>query len=70
MPETDRRPFCNRCLEEFPMAPDQVGPPRRWEMGWLYPLSRAPAAIRRRFKREDDNNHLCGNCYFDLTDEE
>ncbi|MCJ7527473.1 MAG: hypothetical protein MUO37_05085 [Methyloceanibacter sp.] len=52
------------------MAPDQVGPPRRWEMGWLYPLSRAPAAIRRRFKREDDNNHLCGNCYFDLTDEE
>jgi len=67
MPETDRRPFCNRCLEDFPVGPNR---PRGWALGWLYPLSKAPAFIRRRYKREDDNNHLCGNCYFDLTDKD
>lgn len=63
----DGTPFCNRCHEDFPLAPPRV---RGWAMGWLYPLSKAPKWIRQRFKREiDDNNYLCGNCYFDLTDE-
>lgn len=67
MPQPDHPPFCNRCLEEFPLAPEPKL--RGWAMGWLYPLTKAPAKIKSRYHREDENNYLCGNCYFDLTDE-
>ena len=57
-------PFCNVCSEDFPLDKE----PTSWRMGFLRSLSKATLRIRRRFKREDDNNYLCGNCYFDLTD--
>jgi hypothetical protein len=65
-------PFCVRCKEDFPVADE----PATWRMGQLRPLRKAPKRIRERFREwlsEDAiNPHpmLCGNCYFDLTDDE
>jgi hypothetical protein len=39
-------------------------------MGQLRPLAKAPPKIRREYRgvAYDDEQYLCGNCYFDLTD--
>ena len=61
-------PFCNRCFEEFPLA-DVMQHKQPVSMGLLYKLTRFSKKIRDDQKRDDDNNFLCGNCWFDLTDE-
>lgn len=63
----EEKPFCARCQEDFPIAPE----PTRWAMGSLRPLGKAPKAIRSKYCTELQSvDYLCGNCYFDLTDEE
>ena len=40
-------------------------------MGELRPLAKAPPEIRREYRGvayPGEELHLCGNCYFDLTD--
>lgn len=60
------RPFCNRCLEDFPLSEQ-----KQVEMGSLYPLGLFASAVRRKVQpREDGNNYLCGNCYFNLSEED
>jgi len=64
-------PFCCRCKEDFPVAKE----PSRWAMGFLRPLKLAPASIRKKLKEWLDSElqgpgYLCGNCFFDMTDEE
>jgi hypothetical protein len=42
-------------------------------MGMMRLLSKAPKRIRDRFREWLDHatgKYLCGNCYFDLTDDE
>lgn len=59
--------FCCRCKEEFPVA---LAP--HWRMGELRHLTKAPKVIREAFStwlEHEDGGYLCGNCYFDLTDE-
>ena len=68
---SEPKPFCCRCFEDFPVAEEPTG----WMMGKLRRLSKAPKKIRIQFAyREDSEIHgkayLCGNCYFDLTDED
>ncbi len=64
-------PFCNRCGEEFDIAPGALGNGTvAIRLGYLYLLSILNEAKSREFKREDDNNFICGNCYFDLTDDD
>jgi hypothetical protein len=58
-------PFCCHCKEDFPVGP-------RFAMGVLVPLDKAPARLRDRFyswREHPSGAYLCGNCYFDLTDE-
>lgn len=65
MPEDQ---FCCRCKENFPVAHE----PGHWEMGVMRLLSAAPKWIRDRFRDwldHETGKFLCGNCYFDLTDE-
>ena len=65
------RPFCCRCKEDFPIGvPDKMG----WQMGQLRKLKKAPKKIRDKYKdwlnsEIHGEGYLCGNCYFDLTDE-
>ena len=61
----DDSPHCRRCYEDFPVAKEPSG----WRMGFLRSLKKAPAKIRRQYQTEwDEEDYLCGNCYFDLTD--
>lgn len=65
-----QQPFCCRCKEDFPVAPEQIA----WAMGFLKPLRKAPKKIQAKFgewlKSElHGEGYLCGNCYFDLTDD-
>lgn len=67
----DERPFCCRCKEDFPVAADLDAP---WRMGQMRPLSKAPSKIKRDFREWLNSEihgvgYLCGNCFFDLTDE-
>jgi hypothetical protein len=42
-------------------------------MGVLVPLTRAPSRLRQRFASwigHPEGAYLCGNCYFDLTDDD
>jgi hypothetical protein len=60
-------PFCCRCKEDFPAAPDDS-----WAMGQMRRLQQAPRRIQEQFRdwlNSEDGAWLCGNCYFDLTDE-
>jgi hypothetical protein len=62
-------PVCCRCKENFPLAKDQSKP---WQMGLLRELQYAPKKIREDFAVWPDleaERYLCGNCYFDLTDD-
>jgi hypothetical protein len=56
-------PYCIRCLEDFPVDPE----PTHWQLGSLRPVAKAPPPIRRQLA-SNPGDHLCGNCYFDLTD--
>lgn len=63
-------PFCCRCKEDFPVSKE----PATWRMGELRLLSKAPSKIKNQFRGWLDSDihgkgYLCGNCYFDLTDE-
>lgn len=62
-------PFCCRCKEEFQVAEEPTG----WTMGMLRKLLEAPKWIQQleNFLKDKigEELHLCGNCYFDLTDE-
>jgi hypothetical protein len=61
--------FCCNCQEDFPVAPDGAAV----RMGFLFPLVRMPKRLRDRFaswRKHEDGSYLCGNCYFDLTDED
>lgn len=64
------KPICIRCLEDFPVAQE----PTHWTMGYLRPVKKLPAKVRGRLRVDPDDirgePHLCGNCYFDLTDED
>ncbi len=65
----DGSPFCCRCKEDFPV----VREPATWQMGKMRLLAMAPETIRRQFRdwlTHPTGKHLCGNCYFDLTDED
>ena len=70
--ETAETPFCVRCHEEFPVADEPAG----WVMGQLRPVAAAPRNVRQHwsvnFDAEDIRGKpmLCGNCYFDLMDEQ
>lgn len=58
--------FCGRCKEDFPLAPEG----QRIQMGYNYPIKRFGIKIRRWFNSHYRGFHyLCGNCYFDVTDE-
>jgi len=63
-------PFCCRCHEEFPVASkvEQLVEPVR--MGLLYKLTRFGKRVKDKLDREPTSDFLCGNCYFDLTDED
>lgn len=65
----DDKPYCFRCFEEFPVADE----PTEWQMGELRPLKKAPKSVQRQVHHEEDDFRgepmLCGNCYFDLTDD-
>ena len=62
-------PFCVRCQEDFP-----VGEEAFWTMGELRPLAAAPQRFRDKLRYDPQDirgpQHLCGNCYYDLRDEE
>jgi hypothetical protein len=61
----DDAPVCIRCLETcMPVS-------REWRMGMLRPMRDVPKVLQRRLgwtSSDMRNAHLCGNCYFDLTD--
>lgn len=60
--------FCCRCKEEFTLA-DKEG----WAMGQMRKVRRLPRRLAQRFHEWRDHPEggwICGNCYFDLTDEE
>ena len=62
-------PSCCRCYEDFPL----IANADEWRMGILRPLERAPQRIRDQYREwlgDDERGYLCGNCYFDLTDDE
>ena len=66
----DERPFCCRCSEDFRVGVDDG----IFRMGELQKLKRAPRSIRMQFREWLNSDfhgegYLCGNCYFDLTDE-
>ena len=57
--------WCARCHEDgSPISKEPVG----WSMGKLRRLSKAPRSIRQQLAGST-GDFLCGNCYFDLTDE-
>jgi len=67
-------PFCCRCKEEFRV---QENDSRRsnWSMGVLRKLKYAPKKIKDQFREWLNSElhgegYLCGNCYFDLTDDD
>lgn len=64
------KPLCIRCLEDFPVAKE----PARWAMGEMRPVSKLPKRLRNKVNPDPADMrgtpHLCGNCYFDLLDEE
>ena len=66
----DDKALCFRCYEDMPVAEE----PAAWRMGELRPLSKAPKRVRDavRYDKGDIRGEpmLCGNCYFDLTDED
>lgn len=56
---------CIRCGESFPVSLEEF-----WVMGQLRELKHAPTWIRDRFMMKANYYcYLCGNCYFDMTDE-
>ena len=60
--------WCARCKEDddsFSVATEPAG----WAMGVLRRLSKAPKWMRERM-RGVAGDYLCGNCYFDLLDDE
>lgn len=62
--------FCCRCKEDFPI--EELSP---WQMGIMRPLYFAPKKIKEMFSEWLNSEihgegYLCGNCYFDLTDED
>lgn len=59
--------YCIRCGEDFPVSPDGVV---GWLMGWLRELKYAPKRIKDSFAmKATEDSYLCGNCYYDMTDE-
>lgn len=62
----ENTPICIRCLEDFPLAKE----PARWQMGEMRQVTRLPGRFRRKLVEHDDDSYVCGNCYFDLTDED
>ncbi len=61
--------FCCRCKEDFPVE-DSAS----WQMGAMRELKRlSKRLIRKHFLSDwlnhDEGKYLCGNCYFDLTDD-
>lgn len=66
--EKEDNKWCARCQEDFPIAEDVKG---RIQMGLLYPLKRFQKKIREHYEvKGGTGSYLCGNCYFDLTDDE
>lgn len=57
-------PFCCRCNEEFPVAVEPSG----WRMGMMRKKSKVPRKLKC-YVEHQAGDYLCGNCYFDLTDE-
>ncbi len=61
-------PFCQRCKEDFPVRSGGG-----FAMGQLTPSDDIPRYLWAQLRVvdwEDPNGrYLCGNCYFDLTDE-
>jgi len=53
-------------MEDFPIEDTKL-----WQMGAMRTLERAPKRIRKAFQDvSDETMYLCGNCYFDMTDED
>lgn len=60
--------FCDRCKEDFPVADvSPRGARISWSMGLLYPRHALPQRVNSRVP---GSGFICGNCCFDLTDEE
>lgn len=59
-------PTCCRCFEDFPTATEPVS----WRMGVLRRLSRASKKVRMQVGYARRGAYLCGNCWFNLTDED
>lgn len=59
--------FCCRCKEDFPVSNSSI-----FKMGEMRRLTEVKnPLIRAMFSHWESNEaggHLCGNCYFDLTD--
>jgi hypothetical protein len=60
-------PRCVRCDEDFRLADN---PDAGWAMGVLRPLTSAVKRTLPRRLRGLHGDYLCGNCFFDLTDED
>lgn len=65
--EQEEYKWCARCQAGFPVAANPKG---RIQMGLLYPLSFFSKKLREHYTvKHGTGKYLCGNCYFDLTDE-
>lgn len=62
-------PFCQRCKEDFPVIEARSG----FRMGNLTRLEHIPKRLWTKLRlvewENENGRYLCGNCYFDLTDE-
>lgn len=67
---SEQAPFCIRCMEDFPVAQE----PTVWRMGEMRPVSKLSKTLQHKVAPDpeimDGTPYLCGNCYFDLTDED
>jgi len=68
--DSNDSPFCCRCKAEFRIATE----PASWRMGEMRKLKKAPKRIQGKYQEwlkseTHGDGYLCGNCYFDLTDE-
>ena len=60
-------PQCIRCYDDFPVDKEQTYPNIR--MGFLYRADSFPdEEVKNLLTSHPEDDFICGNCYFDLTD--
>ncbi|HEX9986932.1 MAG TPA: hypothetical protein VGE45_00430 [Chloroflexia bacterium] len=69
------KPTCIRCFEDFPVVQEAKGSRKAWRMGEMREILIGTAANRTELENYvpvlelQQKLYLCGNCFFDLTDE-